>query len=78
MMENTIHGNYSWDETEAGTNASLPCFYGAVKEGDDGMARRRCEGPGMWLDYYGGECITVITFRFQQLANVRNKIGCMP
>ena len=75
MMINTTHGNYSWDERVSGTNASLPCFYGTEPAaGDNGMAKRRCDGPRMWLNYYGGECITIITFRFRQLANVRARL----
>ena len=72
MEINTPHGNYSWMETIAGENATLECFYEPTREaGAEGRATRRCSGPRMWLDYYGGECITIITFRFRQLANVR-------
>ena len=72
VTNNTPHGNYSWVETEAGKSTILECFYGPTrKAGDGGRARRNCSGPRMWLDYIGDECITVITFRFRQLANVR-------
>ena len=72
MVVDTVYGNYNWPETEANSNATLECFYGTTAEaGDNGRARRRCGGPRMWLDYYESECITVISFRFRQLANVR-------
>ena len=71
MVANTPHGNYSWMETIAEENATSECFYEPTREaGPEGRATRKCGGPRMWLDYYGGECITVITFRFRQLANV--------
>lgn len=72
MMINTTHGDYNWTETKAQNNATLECFHEpTVEAGDDGRARRKCNGSRMWLDYYGDECTTVITFRFRQLANVR-------
>ena len=72
MEINTPHGNYSWMEITAGRNATLECFYEPTREaGAEGRARRMCNGPRMWLDYYGGQCITIITFRFRLLANVR-------
>ena len=80
MMINTTHGDYSWMETEAHKNATLECFFEPTREaGADGRAMRRCSGPRMWLDYYGDECITAITYRFRQLANVRKLLSsCTP
>lgn len=73
MNEETPHGNYTWRETEAESNFSSPCVFGAEDGVDESMAvaTRRCAGPHEWEMYYGGYCITEITFRLRGLANVR-------
>ena len=68
----TIHGNYTWKETAVGQNSSSVCQFGPEDNVDKAMARvsRMCAGPHDWLDYYGGYCITEVTWRIRLLANV--------
>ena len=65
----TPHGVYNWSETVVGQNDSQLCEFNSTSEG--GMATRQCEGPGIWREYYGGECITRNTFLIQMLGEVR-------
>ena len=68
----TIHGNYTWKETAAGENYSSVCQFGPEDDVIEAMAMvtRMCAGPHNWLDYYGGYCITEVTWKIRQLANV--------
>lgn len=68
----TLHGNYTWNETEVGQNSSSPCEIGEETGIEDGMGRvtRECKEPLMWEEYYGGYCTTEITHRLRILANV--------
>ena len=74
----TLHGMYTWIETAMGHNASSECRFGP--EDDIGvnvtaMVTRMCSGPHQWTDYYGGYCITEVTFRIRMLGNVRSTIA---
>ena len=68
----TTHGNYTWKETAVGQNSSSTCQFGPEDNVDKTMARvtRMCAGPHDWLDYYGGYCITEVTWKIRLLANV--------
>ena len=71
--ESTLHGNYTWTETEVGKNSSSKCEFGPEAGIEESMAvvTRPCVGPHNWADYYGGYCITEVTSIFQMLGNVR-------
>lgn len=60
-----------------GDNSSSVCQY----EPEDGIdingtavVTRLCSGSGQWSDYYGGYCITEVTYRIRLLANVSDII----
>jgi len=56
-------------------NDTNVCVYNTTKEHANGMARRRCASPGQWDAYYGGQCITRLTFRIQSLLDVSNLLS---
>ena len=66
------HGVYSWSETEVGNVVDLPCFYpdlfamGNVTY----SVSRTCQSHRTWGVYSGGNCITLTTFKFQNLTRV--------
>ena len=52
-----VFGNYSWPETEVGSNQSLPCELGPMVP--NGMARRTCNpDTAEWDPVSLDECFT--------------------
>ena len=72
LDDKTIHGTYTWEEREVGQNSSYTCQFGpetGVKKGM-GEVTRLCLTPLMWQTYYGGYCITEVTYKIQLIGQV--------
>ena len=56
-LSSGVFGNYSWPETEVGSNRSLPCELGPLVP--NGMARRTCNpDTAEWDPVSLNECFT--------------------
>jgi len=71
LNDEVIHGVYNWTETEVGETDRIQCFYKNINAPNStANVSRRCRSHREWADYDEGQCISVITFRFQELLDV--------
>ncbi len=65
----TAHGNYTWNETLGGTEASVECDLGPAEgfSAAESRAVRRCGENGSWEEEHLSQCITQVTVELQQL-----------
>ena len=72
LNDKTIHGTYTWEEREVGKSSSSTCEFGPETGVEEGMGEvtRLCREPLMWETYYGGYCITEVTYRIRQIGEV--------
>ena len=66
----TLHGTYTWMETEVDKNSTAVCQFGKEDDSSVGVVTRKCVGPHEWAMYYGGYCRTEVTAKIRQLGNV--------
>ena len=64
-------GTYSWNETRAEENISLPCKYGG-RGGVMQFARRECNERGIWNDTILDDCLTFVTSSLENITKVWN------
>ncbi len=66
-----VHGVYNWSEIAVGNKDHILCYYGNENAPNStANVSRKCEAHRTWAEYDSGECITLTTFRFQQLSQV--------
>ncbi len=65
------HGVYNWTEVEVEDQNSITCFYENQNEPNStATVVRMCGGHRAWMSYIPGNCISKITFRFQNISQV--------
>ena len=74
--DKTIHGTYTWEETEVGQNSSSICEFGAEVGVEEGMGKvtRLCLAPLMWETYYGSYCITEVSYKIRLIGQVSRSV----
>ena len=69
--EKTIHGTYTWAETQVGLQNYQTCEFNEKLEYDPpGLASRYCKSPYEWMEYMPGNCISETTYQLSTLAEV--------
>lgn len=69
-VQETDHGIYNWNETMVGHTDEQTCVFGTKVGFDTGKATRSCMSHDVWSDYDGDACISEITYRIRQIAEV--------
>ena len=69
-VSNTSHGKYTWNETIAGETDKQTCVFGTKDGFEGGKAERFCISHDMWGVYDGSACVTEVTYRIGNIAEV--------
>ena len=74
-LENTDHGEYTWNETYVGNTDQQKCVFGP-KDGfpEIVFATRACIHHEQWMEYDSTACLSERTYRLRRLSKVNRDI----